>query len=155
MLDWDCRNFLDQLFVADIDALNTYILICIFWRLLEAFISASSTEVFLVGGAIHFSCFLLLLCWSSCIIISFFFFQDDSEKVINRVQDFFIFVAVSSLKNAFKKHLQELVEKHLHDFLTKCKISPVRFLSSFFTGEGAFLFWFSYFIYFFFFNFKG
>ncbi|XWS60132.1 hypothetical protein CRYUN_Cryun07bG0008200 [Craigia yunnanensis] len=107
MLDWDCRKFLDQLFVADIDALNTYILICIFWRLLEAFISASSTEVFL----------------------------DDSEKVINRVQDFFIFVAVSSLKNAFKKHLQELVEKHLHDFLTKCKISPVRFLSSFFTGE--------------------
>ncbi|XWS47705.1 hypothetical protein CRYUN_Cryun13aG0007100 [Craigia yunnanensis] len=107
MLDWDCRNFLDQLFAADIGALNTYILICIFWRLLEAFISASSTEVFL----------------------------GDSEKVVTQVQDFFIFVSASSLKNAFKKHLQKLVEKHLHDFLTKCKISPVRFLSSFFTGE--------------------
>ncbi|XP_021285623.1 uncharacterized protein At3g06530 isoform X2 [Herrania umbratica] len=107
MLDWDCRKFLDQLFVADIDSLNTYILICLFWRLLEAFISASSTEVFL----------------------------DDNEKAINRVQDFFIFVAVSNLKFAFKKHLRDLVEKHLHDFLTKCKISPVRFLSSFFTVE--------------------
>ncbi|XP_022736219.1 uncharacterized protein At3g06530 isoform X2 [Durio zibethinus] len=106
MLDWDCRKFLDQLFVADIYSLNACILICIFWRLLEAFISTSSTEVFL----------------------------DDSE-VINRVQDFFIFVAVSSLKNAFKKHLKELVEKHLPDFLTKYKISPVRFLSSFFTDE--------------------
>ncbi|XVE56436.1 hypothetical protein DITRI_Ditri04bG0009000 [Diplodiscus trichospermus] len=107
MLDWDCRKFLDQLSIADIDALNTYILICIFWRLLEAFISASSTEVFL----------------------------DDCEKVINQVQDFFIFVAVSSLKKAFKGHLQELVQKHLHDVLTKCRISPVQFLSSFFTGE--------------------
>ncbi|XVF49416.1 hypothetical protein PTKIN_Ptkin04bG0010100 [Pterospermum kingtungense] len=107
MLDWDCRKLLDQLFVSNIDALNTYILLCIFWRFLEAFISTFSTEVFL----------------------------DDSEKVINQVQDFFIFIAVSSLKNTFMKHLQELVGKHLHDFLSKCKISPVRFLSSFFTGE--------------------
>ncbi|XVF08520.1 hypothetical protein REPUB_Repub07fG0010000 [Reevesia pubescens] len=107
MLDWDCRKFLDQLFVTDIHALNMYILVCIFWRLLEAFISAPSAEVFL----------------------------DDGEKGINRVKDFFIFVTVSSLKYAFKKHLQELVEKHLHGFLTKCKISPVRFLSNFFTVE--------------------
>ncbi|XP_038993491.1 uncharacterized protein At3g06530-like isoform X2 [Hibiscus syriacus] len=62
-------------------------------------------------------------------------FLDDSEECIARVQDFFIFVSGSSLKNAFKKHLQQLVEKHLHDFLRKCKVSPVRFLSSFYTAE--------------------
>ncbi|KAK8586579.1 hypothetical protein V6N13_010167 [Hibiscus sabdariffa] len=104
MLDWDCRKFLDQLFVADIDTLNKNILICVLWRLLN---SAVDAEVFL----------------------------DDSETGIARVQDFFIFVAGSSLKDAFRKHLQQLVEKHLHDFLRKCKVSPVRFLSRFYTAE--------------------
>ncbi|GMI76636.1 hypothetical protein like AT3G06530 [Hibiscus trionum] len=104
MLDWDCRKFLDQLFVADIDPLNKNILICIFWRLLDS--------------AVHADVFL-----------------DDSEKGIARVQDFFIFVAGSSLKDAFKRHLQLLVEKHLHDYLRKCKVSPVRFLSRFYTAE--------------------
>ncbi|GMJ01001.1 hypothetical protein like AT3G06530 [Hibiscus trionum] len=104
MLDWDCRKFLDQLFVADIDTLNKNILICVFWRLLD---SAVNAEVFL----------------------------DDSEEGIGRVHDLFFFVTGSSLKDAFKKHLQELVEKHLHDFRRKCKVSPVRFLSRFYTAE--------------------
>ncbi|TYG60252.1 hypothetical protein ES288_D07G053400v1 [Gossypium darwinii] len=104
MLDWDCKKFLDQLFVADVDTVNKNILICLFWRLLDSAVNAE-------------------------------FFLDDNENGITRVQDFFIFVAGSSLKDAFKKHLQELVEKHLHDFLTKCKVSPVRFLSRFYTAE--------------------
>ncbi|MBA0547976.1 hypothetical protein Golob_019103, partial [Gossypium lobatum] len=104
MLDWDCKKFLDQLFVADVDTVNKNILICLFWRLLDSALNAE-------------------------------FFLDDNENGITRVQDFFIFVAGSSLKDAFKKHLQELVEKHLHDFLTKCKVSPVRFLSRFYTAE--------------------
>ncbi|MBA0790029.1 hypothetical protein Gohar_014701, partial [Gossypium harknessii] len=104
MLDWDCKKFLDQLFVADVDTVNKNILICLFWRLLDSVVNAE-------------------------------FFLDDNENGITRVQDFFIFVAGSSLKDAFKKHLQELVEKHLHDFLTKCKVSPVRFLSRFYTAE--------------------
>ncbi|MBA0732095.1 hypothetical protein Gogos_016206 [Gossypium gossypioides] len=104
MFDWDCKKFIDQLFVADVDTVNKNILICLFWRLLDSAVNAE-------------------------------FFLDDNENGITRVQDFFIFVAGSSLKDAFKKHLQELVEKHLHDFLTKCKISPVRFLSRFYTAE--------------------
>ncbi|KAK8344000.1 hypothetical protein V6Z12_A07G051700 [Gossypium hirsutum] len=104
MLDWDCKKFLDQLFVADVDTVNKNILICLFWTLLDSAVNAE-------------------------------FFLDDNENGITRVQDFFLFVAGSSLKDAFKKHLQELVEKHLHGFLTKCKVSPVRFLSRFYTAE--------------------
>ncbi|OMO94842.1 hypothetical protein CCACVL1_05773 [Corchorus capsularis] len=107
MLGWDSRKFLDQLFVADIDLLNKDILICIFWRLLEAFVSAVSSEVFL----------------------------DDIQKAVDQGQDFFIFVAISNLKYAFKKHLPELVKKYLPGFLGKCKDSPVSFLSSFYTVE--------------------
>ncbi|CAN1813501.1 Uncharacterized protein At3g06530 [Linum perenne] len=38
VLQWDCRKFLDQLFSIPLTELNTNILICVFWRLLDAFI---------------------------------------------------------------------------------------------------------------------
>ncbi|KAH9678608.1 hypothetical protein KPL71_025786 [Citrus sinensis] len=61
ILSWDCRKFLDQLFDTDIEALNTKLLICIFWRLLEAFILAMPADVLLVGplpDSLLFSCLL-------------------------------------------------------------------------------------------------
>ncbi|KAH9647916.1 hypothetical protein KPL70_025376 [Citrus sinensis] len=64
ILSWDCRKFLDQLFDTDIEALNTKLLICIFWRLLEAFILAMPADVLLVGplpDSLLFSCLLRLL----------------------------------------------------------------------------------------------
>lgn len=49
MLNWDCKRFLEQLFDANLRALNTNILICIFWRLLEALILAVPGDVMLVS----------------------------------------------------------------------------------------------------------
>ncbi|GLT39857.1 hypothetical protein SLA2020_140240 [Shorea laevis] len=106
MLDWDCRMFLDQLFVVDSHALNIHLLTCLFWRIIKAFISSTSA---------------LLL--------------DGSERGINRLQDFFVFFAASHLNHIYRKHLQELVEKHLHDLLPKCKMSPVHLLSRCFTED--------------------
>ncbi|KVI04528.1 hypothetical protein Ccrd_017155 [Cynara cardunculus var. scolymus] len=78
MLDRDCKAFLDQMYDVKLEELNAEILICIFWRLLEAFIATA--------------------------------FEDVSKAV-------------------FKKHLHHLVANH--------KVSPARFLSSFFTDEGV------------------
>lgn len=47
---------------------------------------------------------------------------------MSTLQDLFVFFAASQLKNVF--------QKHLHFLVTKCKISPVRFLSKLFTEEG-------------------
>jgi hypothetical protein len=47
MLQWDCGRFLDQLFDTDLKALNINILICTFWRLLEAFTSMVGPYIFL------------------------------------------------------------------------------------------------------------
>ncbi|KAJ6933914.1 hypothetical protein NC651_009094 [Populus alba x Populus x berolinensis] len=44
MLQWDCGKFLDQLFDTDLKALNINILICTFWRLLEAFTSMEDNQ---------------------------------------------------------------------------------------------------------------
>ncbi|XP_042487302.1 uncharacterized protein At3g06530 [Macadamia integrifolia] len=44
------------------------------------------------------------------------------------LQDLFVLFASSQLKHVFKEHL--------HFLVTKCNISPVRFLAKFFTGEG-------------------
>ncbi|XP_043702680.1 uncharacterized protein At3g06530, partial [Telopea speciosissima] len=45
------------------------------------------------------------------------------------LQDLFVLFASSQLKHVFKEHL--------HFLVTKCNISPVCFLSKFFTGEGV------------------
>lgn len=48
----DCIGFLDQLFDANIEEMNGKILICIFWRMLGAFISVAPTDLFSVGDYI-------------------------------------------------------------------------------------------------------
>ncbi|KAF4372054.1 hypothetical protein F8388_000270 [Cannabis sativa] len=45
MLNWDCRKFIDQLSGFKFKALNPIIIICSFWRLLEAFKSSVHGEV--------------------------------------------------------------------------------------------------------------
>uniref|UniRef100_A0A6N2JZM9 BP28 C-terminal domain-containing protein n=1 Tax=Salix viminalis TaxID=40686 RepID=A0A6N2JZM9_SALVM len=93
MIQWDCGRFLDQLFDTDLKALNTNILICTFWRLLEAFTSM----------------------------------EDNQQLIGNRLSDLFVFFSNSQSKHFFKEHLHYLV--------TKCKISPIDFLSGFYTNE--------------------
>ncbi|KAL5745887.1 hypothetical protein ACOSP7_027033 [Xanthoceras sorbifolium] len=99
MLSWDLKNFLDLPFDTDLKALNTRLLICTFWRLLEAFILAVPADALL----------------------------DANERWFGRLQDLFIFIAKSRLKDVFKEH-------HRHLF-AKCKSSLVHFLSRFFTEE--------------------
>ncbi|KAJ4955279.1 hypothetical protein NE237_012062 [Protea cynaroides] len=53
---------------------------------------------------------------------------DDVEQQ-RAFEDLFVCFASSRLKHVFKEHL--------HFLVTKCNISPVRFLSKFFTGEGV------------------
>ncbi|KAJ6347184.1 hypothetical protein OIU76_003808 [Salix suchowensis] len=93
MIQWDCGRFIDQLFDTDLKALNTNILICTFWRLLEAFTSM----------------------------------EDNQQLIGNRLSDLFVFFSNSQSKHFFKEHLHYLV--------TKCKISPIDFLSGFYTKE--------------------
>eukprot|EP00257_Ricinus_communis_P020965 XP_015580336.1 uncharacterized protein At3g06530 [Ricinus communis] len=102
MIHWDCRKFLDQLADNDVNALNRDILICAFWRLLEAVVSVAAADVLL---------------------------DDNGQWVTCRLRDLFSFFATSQLKHVFKEHLHYLV--------TKCNISPVDFLSGFFTNEGV------------------
>ncbi|KAJ0099511.1 hypothetical protein Patl1_20742 [Pistacia atlantica] len=83
MFSWDCRRFLDQLLNADLEELNTKILVCTFWRLLEAFISTMPAHVLL----------------------------DVDEGWFSRLQDLFVFFASSNLKHVFKEHRQYLVSK--------------------------------------------
>ncbi|XP_052289265.1 uncharacterized protein At3g06530 isoform X1 [Citrus sinensis] len=83
ILSWDCRKFLDQLFDTDIEALNTKLLICIFWRLLEAFILAMPADVLL----------------------------DVNERWYSRLEELFVFFANSRLKHVFKEHRHYLVSK--------------------------------------------
>ncbi|KAI9160506.1 hypothetical protein LWI28_008767 [Acer negundo] len=99
MLSWDLKNFLDRRYDTDLKALNAGLLICTFWRLLEAFISKIPADASL----------------------------DANERWFGRLQDLFIFIAKSRLKDIFKEH-----HRHL---LAKCKASLVRFLSRFFTEE--------------------
>ncbi|KAL5569803.1 hypothetical protein UlMin_026378 [Ulmus minor] len=44
MLNWDCRKFLDQLSDSKFNAFNANILICVFWRLLEAFMQEDNEK---------------------------------------------------------------------------------------------------------------
>ncbi|KAE9465054.1 hypothetical protein C3L33_03055, partial [Rhododendron williamsianum] len=105
MVDGDCKGFLDQLFEANFNTnfrqLNSKILVCLFWRILEVFVSTMPADVSL----------------------------DDSGKWMSTFQDLFVFFADSDRKNVF--------QKHLHFLVTKCKISPVRFLLKLVTEEGV------------------
>ncbi|PON51074.1 U3 small nucleolar RNA-associated protein [Parasponia andersonii] len=52
MLNWDCRKFLDQLSDFNFRALNANVIICTFWRLLEAFKSSVPVEVLWVSDTL-------------------------------------------------------------------------------------------------------
>lgn len=80
MLDSDCKAFLDQLYDVKFEELNAEILICIFWRLLDAFIATSYADVS----------------------------KDEIKKREAILQNLFSFFASHS-KVAFKKHLHHLV----------------------------------------------
>ncbi|KAI8564501.1 hypothetical protein RHMOL_Rhmol03G0186500 [Rhododendron molle] len=105
MVDGDCKGFLDQLFEANFNTnfrqLNSKILVCLFWRILEVFVSTMPADVSL----------------------------DDCGKWMSTFQDLFVFFADSDRKSVF--------QKHLHFLVTKCKISPVRFLLKLVTEEGV------------------
>ncbi|WCJ36431.1 ARM repeat superfamily protein [Euphorbia peplus] len=100
MIQWECQGFLDQLVDHDVNALNANILICLFWRLLEAFISVATLDTFL---------------------------EDHGNWVVNRRRDLFVFFSASQSKHVFKEHLHYLV--------SKSRVSPIDFLSGFFTEE--------------------
>lgn len=100
MLDRDCKAFLDHLSDTNLKDLNAKILMCLFWKLSEAFITIAPEDVSM----------------------------DENWKWVCTLQDLFVFFASQS-KPVFKKHLNY--------FVTKCKISPVRFLSKLFTEEGV------------------
>ncbi|KAM7494654.1 hypothetical protein LguiB_029263 [Lonicera macranthoides] len=98
ILDGDCKGFHDHLFDTNSKVLNSKILICLFWRSLEAFITTAPEDVSL------------------------------NDKWVCTLKDLFIFFASQS-NLSFKKHI--------HYLITKCKISPVRFLSKLFAEEGV------------------
>lgn len=78
----DCKAFLDQLVDSDPRRLNANILICIFWRLIEYFISKAPKDLSL-----------------------------DDGKWICTLQNLFVFFAESEAKHVFKDHLHSLVTK--------------------------------------------
>ncbi|XP_059627802.1 uncharacterized protein At3g06530 [Cornus florida] len=94
VLDRDCKTFLNQLVGTNCKELNADILICLFWRLLEAFVSAASPDDSL-GHNGKWACTL---------------------------HDLFMFFAASQSKHVFKKHLHCLVgtcKTSLVQFLSK------------------------------------
>ncbi|KAG7972395.1 hypothetical protein I3843_07G181800 [Carya illinoinensis] len=83
ILSWECQRFLEQMFDSNLSALNTKILICIFWRLLEKLISTVHGDDL----------------------------TDADDKWVLRLQDLFIFFATSRFKDVFKEHLNYLVTR--------------------------------------------
>ncbi|KAF5456237.1 hypothetical protein F2P56_025738 [Juglans regia] len=83
ILSWDCKRFLEQMFDSNLRALNTKILICIFWRLLEKLISTVHGDDL----------------------------TDADDKWVLRLQDLFIFFATSQFKDVFKEHINYLVTR--------------------------------------------
>ncbi|XP_038896984.1 uncharacterized protein At3g06530 [Benincasa hispida] len=81
MLGWDCKRFLDQLVKEDHNELNAIALICIFWRLLEAYVFSVNADMTM----------------------------DKKEKWISMFSDLFVFFANSRFKHVFKEHLHYLV----------------------------------------------
>nr|XP_011470044.1 PREDICTED: uncharacterized protein At3g06530 isoform X2 [Fragaria vesca subsp. vesca] len=82
MLNWDCSRFLDNI-DSNLMALNTNILICIFWRLMEAFLSAMPADVPLDGDG----------------------------KWVSWLRELFTFFSGCQFKNIFKEHRHYLVTK--------------------------------------------
>lgn len=74
MVDSDCKGFLDQLFEAnfntDFRQLNSKILVCLFWRILEVFVSTVPADVSLVGDAVF---------------LTYFFISDRVENILSIV----------------------------------------------------------------------
>ncbi|RZC48060.1 hypothetical protein C5167_040997 [Papaver somniferum] len=101
-LERGCSDFLGQLSKSNFKALNANILVCIFWRLLQAFVSAvqlSSTD------------------------------QADSGELLSTLHELFVFFATSRLAHVLRGQF--------HSVVAKCNISPVSFLSKYFTEEGV------------------
>ncbi|XP_076945325.1 uncharacterized protein At3g06530-like [Bidens hawaiensis] len=82
MLEVDCIGFLDNMHDMKFEELNSEILICVFWRLLDAFIAASCEDVL----------------------------KDGNQKREVILQNLFSFFASHS-KVIFKEHLHQLVSK--------------------------------------------
>ncbi|KAK7320388.1 hypothetical protein VNO77_29813 [Canavalia gladiata] len=80
VLDWDCSAFFDHLLHAKLRPLNARVMICIFWRLLAALISAVPSDVLL----------------------------HDDDKWASKIKDLFLFFASSRVKHAFREHLHYL-----------------------------------------------
>ncbi|ONI24972.1 hypothetical protein PRUPE_2G273000 [Prunus persica] len=82
VLNWDCRIFLDKL-DSNLKALNANILICLFWRLMEAFLSAMPADISM----------------------------DNDKKWASWLRDLFVFFSISKFKKVFKEHRHYLVTK--------------------------------------------
>ncbi|KAK1419459.1 hypothetical protein QVD17_28628 [Tagetes erecta] len=82
LLDNDCKAFLDHMHDMRLEELSAKILVCIFWRLLDAFIAASCEDIS----------------------------KDEKEKWEVIRQNLFSFFASHS-KVVFQKHLHQLVSK--------------------------------------------
>ncbi|XP_026432640.1 uncharacterized protein At3g06530-like isoform X2 [Papaver somniferum] len=83
-LDRGCDDFLGQLFKSNFKALNANILVCIFWRLLQTFVSA----VQLNNMA-----------------------QDDSKELLSTLHELFFFFATSRLAHILRGQFHSLVAK--------------------------------------------
>ncbi|KAI3994953.1 hypothetical protein MKX01_038236 [Papaver californicum] len=83
-LDRGCNDFLGQLFNSNFKALNADVLICIFWRLLQAFVSA----VQLNNTA-----------------------QADSAELLSTLHELFVFFATSRLAHVLRGQFHSLVAK--------------------------------------------
>nr|XP_023877249.1 uncharacterized protein At3g06530 [Quercus suber] len=79
--NWDGKRFLEQLSDTKLKALNTNILIFIFWKLLEA-LSEIPGDVLV----------------------------DDNDKLVSILEDLFIFFSTSQYKHVLKEHLHYLVK---------------------------------------------
>ncbi|XP_050386752.1 uncharacterized protein At3g06530 isoform X2 [Argentina anserina] len=82
MLNWDCSRYLNNL-DSNLKALNAHILVSIFWRLTEAYLSAMPADVPL----------------------------DGDEKWVSWLRELFAFFSCCQFKNIFKEHRHYLVTK--------------------------------------------
>ncbi|KAI4332818.1 hypothetical protein L6164_017696 [Bauhinia variegata] len=80
VLDRDCSAFINHLLDTNLRTVNAKVMVCIFWRLLAALISALPSDIGL----------------------------DDNDKWVIMIKDLFVFFASSSLKHSFHEHLHYL-----------------------------------------------
>ncbi|KAK6936870.1 U3 small nucleolar RNA-associated protein 10, N-terminal [Dillenia turbinata] len=80
-LKFDCQKFLDQLYHGSVNQLNAHILICLFWRLLELYLSAECPDM------------------------------GEKAKQMQTIEDLFVFFAASSTKHVFLDHIHYLLSK--------------------------------------------